>query len=161
MRMLSLFSGIGGLDLAAEWAGMEIVGQVEIDPFCQAVLAKHWPDVPRKADIYDVVGDEFGTIDIVAGGFPCQPFSVAGKRRGKADDRYLWPEMFRVITAARPAWVCGENVPALVGMALDDVCADLESAGYSCWPVLIPACAVGAPHLRERLFIVEIGRAHV
>lgn len=157
-RMLSLFSGIGGIDLAWEMAGGEIAGQVEIDPFCQQVLARHWPDVKRVGDIRSVWGDTFddgrGAIDLVAGGFPCQPFSVAGQRRGREDDRFLWPEMRRVIDIYQPAWVLGENVSGFIGLALDDVCADLERAGYEVGTLVLPAAAVGAPHQRERVFII-------
>lgn len=101
LRMLSLCSGIGGADLAVEWTGaIEIVGQVEVDPFCQRILEKHWPHVKRMGDIREVRGDEFGSIDLVVGGIPCQPFSSAGKQRGTDDDRYLWPDMFRIVQCA-------------------------------------------------------------
>ena len=133
---------------------MQCVGQVEIDPFCQDVLAKHWPNVKRIGDIREVKGDEFGTVDLVCGGFPCQPFSSAGKRKGKADDRYLWPEMLRVIQAYRPTWVLGENVAGIVNMALDTVLSDLETQGYQCEAFIIPACAVDAKHERKRVYIV-------
>ena len=154
MRFLSLFSGIGGFDIGFERAGMECVGQVELDPFCNKVLAKHWPNVKRMGDIRDVKGTEFGLVDLICGGFPCQPFSNAGKRQGKADDRYLWPEMLRVISAVRPRWICGENVPGIIGMALDQVFSDLENLGYQCTAFIIPACAVDAPHRRDRLWIM-------
>lgn len=155
LRMLSLCAGIGGFDLAAEWTGgIEAVGQVEIDPFCQAVLAKHWPHVKRLGDINEVRGDEFGTIDLVVGGIPCQPFSSAGKRRGKEDHRHLWPQAFAIITTAKPSWVVIENVDDFTYMALDDVSANLESAGYAVQAYVLPACAVGAPHVRERCFVV-------
>ena len=164
---LSLFSGIGGLDLAAEWAGFQTVGQCEWADYPTKVLEKHWPDVPRWRDIRTLTGDSFyertglRTVDVISGGFPCQPFSVAGKRRGKEDDRYLWPEMLRVISEIRPAWVVGENVAGIVNMALDQVLSDLESLGYSCQSFVIPACAVDAPHRRDRCAIVancESGR---
>lgn len=154
MRVLSLFTGIGGIDLAATWAGMEIVGQVEIDEFCFALLEERFPGVKRMRDIREVRGDEFGTVDLVVGGFPCQPTSHAGKRRGKADDRWLWPDMLRVIQATQPTWVFAENVPGLISLGLDDVLADLECAGYEAEAVVLPAAATGAPHLRERVFIV-------
>jgi len=158
MRFVSLFAGIGGFDLGLERAGMQCVGQVEIDPFCQAVLAHHWPHVRRVDDIRKVTGDEFGTVDLVCGGFPCQPHSTAGKRLRTRDDRFLWPEMLRVVSAIQPVWVLGENVSALddaTEMVLDRVCADLEAIGYEVGPPLeIPACAVDAPHERKRVFIL-------
>lgn len=157
---LSLFSGIGGLDLAAEWAGFTTVGQCEFADYPTKVLEKHWPEVPRWRDIRDLTGESFydrtglRTVDVISGGFPCQPFSVAGKRRGKSDDRYLWPCMLRVITEIRPAWVVGENVAGIVNMALDTVLSDLEGIGYSTQAFIIPACAVDAPHKRDRCAIV-------
>jgi DNA (cytosine-5)-methyltransferase 1 len=154
VRFLSLFAGIGGFDLGLERAGMQCVGQVEINPFCQRVLAHHWPHVKRIGDIHDVNGTEFGAVDLVCGGFPCQPFSTAGKRKGAEDDRYLWPEMLRVIEAYRPTWIIGENVAGIISMELDKVLSDLENKNYSCQPYLIPACAVDADHERKRVWIV-------
>ncbi|MGB5217358.1 MAG: DNA (cytosine-5-)-methyltransferase [Smithella sp.] len=156
MRSLSLFSGIGGFDLAALWVWpeLEIVSFCEIDSFCQKVLKKHWPDVPCHSDIKTLRGDNFGTIDFLYGGFPCQPYSVAGKRKGKEDDRALWPEMFRVIQEAKPRWIIGENVAGFVNMGLDDCLSDLESKGYETTAFIIPACAVNAPHRRDRVWIV-------
>ena len=157
---LSLFSGIGGLDLAAEMAGFRTVGQCEWADYPTKVLEKHWPDVPRWQDIRTLTGESFHektglrTVDVISGGFPCQPFSVAGKRRGKEDDRYLWPEMLRVILELRPAWVVGENVAGIVNMALDQVYADLENEGYAVQALIISACAVDAPHRRDRCAII-------
>ena len=157
---LSLFSGIGGLDLAAEWAGIHTIGQCEWAEYPTKVLEKHWPNVPRWKDIRTLTGDDFyertgrRTVDIISGGFPCQPFSVAGKQRGKEDDRYLWPEMVRVIKELRPTWVVGENVAGIIKMALSDILYELEACGYRTRTFLIPACAVGARHRRYRVAIV-------
>ena len=163
MKMLDLFSGIGGMSLAAKWAGIETIAFCEIDPFCQKVLKKHWPDVPIYEDVRKlnrraleekgVIGRN-GTIDIISGGYPCQPFSVAGKRRGSEDDRHLWPEMFRLVRELRPSWIVGENVAGHVSLGLDEVLSDLENIGYTARAFVIPACAVGAPHRRDRVFIV-------
>lgn len=157
---LSLFSGIGGLDLAAEWAGMQTIGQCEWAEYPTKVLEKHWPDVPRWKDIRTLTGESFyertgrRTVDIISGGFPCQPFSTAGKQRGKEDDRYLWPEMVRVIKELRPTWIVGENVAGIVKMALPDILSELEACGYRTRTFLVPACAVGARHRRYRVAIV-------
>lgn len=158
MTVGSLFSGIGGFDLGLERAGMTIKWQVEIDDFCNKVLEKHWPDVKRYRDIKAIGGEELEPVDVICGGFPCQPFSAAGKRRSKEDDRYLWPEMLRIIRAVRPNWIIGENVAGIVNLALDDVLSDLENEGYSCQSFIIPACAVNAPHRRDRVWIAARAR---
>jgi len=183
---VSLFSGVGGIDLAAEWAGFETILFCEIDKYAQKVLRKHWPDVPLIEDVRNVTAErvmayarcEYETeheqqaarlgkpsarsradrakppITLLTGGFPCQPVSVAGKRRGTEDDRWLWPEMLRVISEVRPHWVVAENVAGIVRLGLDGVLSDLEGAGYEAQTFLIPACAVNAPHRRDRVFIV-------
>jgi len=155
MRHLDLFSGIGGFSLALESTGhFETVGFVEWDKWCRKVLSKHWPDVKQRGDITKVGGDEFGEIDIITGGFPCQPFSQAGKRRGKEADRWLWPEMLRIIDTAKPRWVIAENVAGIIRMELDTVLADLETIGYTTGAVVVPAVATDAPHRRDRVWIV-------
>lgn len=157
---LSLFSGIGGIDLAAEWAGFETVGQCEWADFPTKVLEKHWPDVPRWRDIRTLNGEGFyertgrRTVDVISGGFPCQPFSVAGNQKGKEDERYLWPEMLRVIRELAPRWVIGENVPGILHIAAADVVKDLERIGYDVAVFAFEAAAVGARHRRERVFFV-------
>ena len=152
----SLFSGIGGFELGLLQSSLisEVKWQVEIDDFCNKILEKHWPDVKRYKDIRDVGKHNLEPVELICGGFPCQPFSVAGKRKGKEDDRYLWYEMFRVITEMHPAWVIGENVPGIINMALDEVLSDLESEGYETATFIIPACAVNAPHRRDRVWII-------
>ena len=157
---LSLFSGIGGNDLAAEWAGFETVGQCEWADYPIKILEKHWPDVPRWRDIRTLTNESsyektgLRTVDIISGGFPCQPFSVAGKQKGKDDDRYLWPEMLRVVRELKPRWVIAENVPGILRIAGRTVCENLESEGYAVTVFDFEAAAVGAPHRRERVFFV-------
>jgi DNA (cytosine-5)-methyltransferase 1 len=180
MRHLDLFSGIGGFALASEWVWDDVEHTFcEIDPFCQAVLKKHWPNAEIYGDIrtltantripesrrvssrgeQEISSTRFGDkYEILTGGFPCQPFSTAGRRKGTEDDRYLWPEMLRVIREFHPRWVVGENVGGLIswngGMVLEQVCADLEREGYAVQAFVIPAVAVGAPHRRDRVWIV-------
>jgi DNA (cytosine-5)-methyltransferase 1 len=180
---LDLFSGIGGFALAARWAGFRTIGFCEIDKYCQKILAKNFLadtegrsllsadesstergcdsrlDAGRNgarihSDIFKLDGTRYRGVTLVTGGFPCQPFSVAGKRRGKADERHLWPEMLRVISEARPAWVLGENVAGIIGMELDQVLSDLETIGYATRTFVIPACGVDAQHRRNRAWIV-------
>jgi len=194
---ISLFAGIGGIDIAAEWAGFKTIMMVENNAYCQKVLNKHWPNVPIIGDIKDATKEAIanatiqrphnqenkqelegegcnqlyaqqpratGTersktisipaVTLITGGFPCQPVSQAGQRRGKEDDRWLWPQMLRVISEVRPAWVLAENVTGLLTMGFYDCLSDLESAGYETISFVIPACGVNAPHRRARIFIV-------
>lgn len=158
-NVLDLFSGIGGFSLGLGRAGMNTVAFCEIDRFCQQVLARHWPRVPIYDDIKQLTArrlyhDGIPSIDLLCGGYPCQPFSIAGNRRGQADPRHLWPEMHRLIRELRPRWVVCENVAGHVELGLDTVLADLDFAGYAATPFIIPACAVGAPHRRDRVWIV-------
>lgn len=153
LKVLDLFSGIGGFSLGLErTGGFKTVAFCEIEPFCQKVLRRHWPDVPIHDDVRQLNGEI--NADVITGGYPCQPFSNAGKRRGEKDDRHLWPEMYRIIGAVRPRWVIAENVAGHISMGLDTVLSDLEAEGYTCWVFVIPACAVDAPHRRDRVWIV-------
>ena len=185
MTHASLFSGIGGFDLAAEWAGLENLFYCEINKFCQQVLQYHFPKSKSYENIKTTDFREWrGKVDVISGGFPCQPFSVAGQRKGADDDRYLWPEMLRAIREIQPTWVIGENVAGILTMVqpgeevkvgsqqtifgeadrertmlrqqfvVETVCIDLEREGYSVQPFVIPACAVGAPHRRDRVWFV-------
>jgi len=159
MRHLDLFSGIGGFALAAQWTWgkeHEIISFVEIEDFPQKVLKKNFPGVPIHDDIKTFNGEKFrGTVDLVTGGFPCQPYSVAGKQKGSADDRNLWPEMFRIIQETRPTWIIGENVANIVNFVeFRDLLVNLESASYEVETIIIPAAGVGANHRRDRLWIL-------
>lgn len=155
MKHASFFSGIGGFDLAAQLVGWDNIFQVEKDEWCQRVLTKNFPNVKRYRDIREFNGTGYrGTIDVISGGFPCQPFSVAGKQGGKEDDRYLWPEMRRGISEIMPPFVVGENVAGIINMELDTVLSDLENLGYTTETFVIPACAVNAPHRRDRVWII-------
>ena len=156
MKVLDLFSGIGGFSLGLERAGMETVAFCEYDEKARLVLKKHWPEVPIYNDVRELNGRQFEgqSISVICGGFPCQPYSVAGERLGEKDDRHLWPEYFRLIQEIRPTWVIGENVFGIVNLFIDSVLSDLESAGYRHETLIIPACAVNAPHRRERVWIV-------
>jgi DNA (cytosine-5)-methyltransferase 1 len=154
LKHLDLFSGIGGFALAAQWAGIETVAFCEIDDFACKVLNKNFPDVPVHRDIRELDGSLYAGIDLITGGYPCQPFSTAGKRKGADDPRHLWPEMFRVIQQARPTWVVCENVAGHITMGLDAVLSDMESLGYAGQAVVIPACAKDAPHERKRVWII-------
>jgi DNA (cytosine-5)-methyltransferase 1 len=159
MRHGSLFSGIGGFELAAEWMGWKNTFHCEFNEFGSKVLSHYWPESKHYGDITKSDFSEFrDRIDILTGGFPCQPYSAAGKRKGKDDARHLWPEMLRVIREVRPRYIVGENVYGLVtwngGLVFDEVCSDLEAEGYAIWPIVIPAAAVGAPHRRDRVWFV-------
>jgi len=155
----SLFSGIGGFDLAAEWMGWENIFHCEWNEFCKRVLNYYWPNAISYDDITKT---DFtihrGAIDILTGGFPCQPYSVAGKRKGKEDERHLWPEMLRAIREIQPRYVVGENVAGLIswngGLVFHEVQTDLENEGYEVWPFILPACAVNAPHRRDRVWFI-------
>ena len=155
----SLFSGIGGFDLAAEWMGWNNEFHCEWMPFPRKVLHHYWPNSKSYEDITKTdFSIHRGTIDILTGGFPCQPYSSAGKRLGKEDERHLWPHMLRVISEVKPTYVVGENVRGLTnwsgGLVFEEVCTDLEAQGYTVQPILLPACAVGAPHRRDRIWFV-------
>ena len=156
LRVLDLFSGIGGFSLGLErTGGFETAAFCEYEEFPRKVLAKHWPNVPCFPDVRELKGSDIdGPIDVICGGYPCQPFSTAGQRRGKEDDRHLWPEFSRLVAELRPTWIIGENVAGHISMGLDDVLSDLEGQGYSCRTFVIPACAVDAPHRRDRVWIV-------
>lgn len=155
LKVLDLFSGIGGFSLGLERSGGFVTSAFcEIDPFCQKILKKHWPDVPIFDDIKGLNCHELGKIDVITGGYPCQPFSVAGKQKGHEDDRHLWPSMFEIIAQCRPSWVICENVYGHVKLGLDAVLFDLESEGYATATFVVPAVAVDAPHRRDRLWIV-------
>jgi len=159
MNVLSLFSGIGGLELGLERAGMHVVGQVEINPYCRQVLAKHWPDVPRHDDVRTTIpwweSETRPDVHVVAGGFPCPDISNAGPRTGITGERSgLWKAMFGVIGHLRPRYALVENVAALTVRGLDTVLADLASIGFDAEWSTVSACALGAPHTRERLFLL-------
>ena len=165
MRHGSLFSGIGGFDLASEWMGWENVFHCEWNPFGQKVLEYYWPNA---ITYHDITKTDFtihrGRIDILTGGFPCQPYSSAGKRLGKEDERHLWPEMLRAIREIQPTWVVGENVRGLTnwngGLVFDEVQAELEAQGYEVTPFLLPACAVNAPHRRDRIWFIAFNASY-
>jgi DNA (cytosine-5)-methyltransferase 1 len=159
MRLLDLFAGVGGFSLAAHWMGWETVGFVEWEKYNKKVLAKNFPNTPIHGDITTYHGT-LHEADIITGGFPCQPFSTAGKREGTNDSRYLWPEMLRVIRGVQPTYVIGENVAGIYSMdngsVFEQVCTDLEDEGYAVQPFRIPACATGAPHRRDRWWFVAV-----
>lgn len=154
MTFLDLCAGIGGFSLGLEWAGMTCKGQVEIDGYCNRILEKHWPDVPRWGDLKAIDPSCLPAVDLIAGGYPCQPFSLTGKRKGKGDDRHIWPFFKQIIATKRPTWCLFENVAGHVTMGLDDVLSDLDFLGYSAWPLLVPACAVNSKDRRGRVWIL-------
>jgi DNA (cytosine-5)-methyltransferase 1 len=159
MKHAALFNGIGGFQLAAAWMGWENVWHCEIDPFCNKVVKYHFPNSICYEDIRELDATQWrGKIDIISGGFPCQPFSHAGKRKGTDDNRYLWPQMCRIIREVQPRYIVGENVSGLVnwdgGMVFEQVQADLEAAGYESQAYVLPACGVNAPHRRDRIWFI-------
>lgn len=159
MKHGSLFSGIGGFDLAAEWMGWENLFNCEWEEFPRKVLKHHFPNAKQYGDVKEFNAATYaGRIDILTGGFPCQPYSIAGERKGREDERHLWPEMLRVVRECSPRYIVGENVRGLVnwsgGLVFEEVCADLEACGYSVQPFILPACAVNAPHRRDRVWFV-------
>ena len=154
MKVGSLFSGIGGFDLGLERAGHEIVWQVENDAYCRKVLAKHWPDVPCHSDVHNCGTHNLEEVDVICGGFPCQPVSTAGKQLAQDDERWLWPEFARVIRELQPRYVLVENVPGLLVRGFSDVLGDLAALGYDAEWGCVSAASVGAPHLRKRIFIM-------
>ncbi len=153
---LDLFSGIGGFALAAQMAGgIKTVAFCEIDPWARLVLAKNFPNVPIHDDVKTLNPSDYGTIDLITGGYPCQPFSLSGKRKGEDDDRHLWPEVLRITAAARPRWLVCENVIGHITLGLDQVLDDLAGIGYAyAPPIVLPACAVGNWHTRDRVWII-------
>ena len=158
LRHVDLCSGIGGFALGFQWAELsKPVLLCDIEPFCRKVLRKHWPDVPIAEDVKELANDPDGLVpecDIITAGYPCQPFSVAGDRRGQEDDRHIWPEIFSIIKTKRPTWCVFENVYGHISMGLDEVLSDLEGENYAVRPFVIPACAVDAPHRRDRVWII-------
>jgi DNA (cytosine-5)-methyltransferase 1 len=158
IKILDICSGIGGFSLGLEsTGGFDTVAFCEFDDFCRKVINKHWPDVPIYKDLKEIGNEPERIIqdfDLICGGIPCQPFSVAGKKKGKEDDRHLWPYMYEIIKYKKPSWVIVENVGGFVNVALDDVCLDLETQGYATQSFIIPACSVEAPHRRDRIWIL-------
>ena len=158
MRHVDLCSGIGGFSLGFEWAGLsKPILFCDVEPWCRRVLSKHWPDVPVASDVKELANDPDRNVpdcDILTAGYPCQPFSLAGERRGTEDDRHIWPYILSIIQAKRPAWCVFENVYGHVSMGLDEVLSDLEREAYATRPFIVPACAADAPHRRDRVWII-------
>lgn len=168
MRLhLDLTSGIGGFALAARWNGVQTIGFCEIDPWCRRVLAKNFPGVPQHDDVKTItpaiLADWSGgqRVWILTAGYPCQPFSVAGQRRGETDPRHLWPFIAALVADVRPTWLLLENVAGHISLGLDSVLDALENLNYACWPLVVPAAGVGAPHQRKRVWIVACDQRHV
>ena len=151
---IDLFSGIGGFALACRWAGIETIAFCEIEKYAQRVLRKNFPGIRIFEDVRQFPATEFREPFLLTGGYPCQPFSQAGKRRGAEDDRHLWPSMFGIIRTSRPTWILAENVAGHVTLGLDEVLSDLESENYATQALIVPACAVDAPHRRDRVWII-------
>jgi DNA (cytosine-5)-methyltransferase 1 len=165
MKHASLFSGIGGFDLAAEWMGWKNVFHCELNPICQTILKYYWPHAQTYQNIKTTDFSIWrGRVDVLTGGFPCQPYSTAGLRMGKDDERHLWPFMLAAIRQIAPTFIVGENVGGLLswdeGMVFDEVCADLENEGYEVETYLIPACAIGAPHQRDRIWFIAYSESN-
>ena len=164
MAHVDLCSGIGGFALGFQWAGLsKPVLFCDIEPWSRQVLAKHWPDVPIAEDVKELASDPNRNVpdcDILTGGYPCQPFSLAGKRLGLADDRHIWPYLLQIVAQKRPAWCCFENVYGHVSMGLDQVLLDLEGQGYASRTFIVPACGVDAPHRRDRIWIIAHTDSH-
>ena len=158
LRHVDLCSGIGGFSLGFQWAELsKPVLFCDIEPWSRQILAKHWPDVPIAEDVKELANDPNGLVpdcDIITAGYPCQPFSQAGKRRGTEDDRHIWPFIFSIIQSKRPTWCVFENVYGHVTLGLDEVLSDLERESYATRPFIVPACATDAPHRRDRLWII-------
>jgi len=152
---LDLFSGIGGWAISAEWAGYKSVGFAECAAYPSAVLKRHWPHIKNYGDVREVTAEKTGRIDLITASPPCQPYSVANRDRGnESDDRILWPELCRVVEDIRPRWVVGEETPDFAKMAVDEFFTSMESRGYSCWAIILPACSIGARHIRQRLWFI-------
>jgi len=154
MRFIEIFAGVGGISLGLERAGMECVGHCEIEPYPRSILKKLWPDVPLWDDVRKLKGEDIGPVELICGGFPCQPFSSAGEKKGEKDNRNLWPEMFRIIKEAKPRWVIGENVINFINLGLRKLVADLEGFGYSVRTFDIPSYSVGLPSVERHVWIV-------
>jgi len=158
LRHVDLCSGIGGFALGFQWANLsKPIMFCDIEPWSRQILSKHWPDVPIATDVKELANDPDGLIpdcDILTAGYPCQPFSLAGERRGAQDDRHIWPHIFSIVQRKRPSWCVFENVYGHVSMGLDEVLSDLERESYATRPFVVPACATDAPHRRDRLWII-------